>query len=67
MLLRILLVIVLMLQVSWAEADSYDDLITAIILDNIPVAEALIAKGMDVNTTDPDVSIFRVEEMLLPK
>lgn len=56
MILRILVVITLMLQVSWAAADSYDDLLTAIKLNDIPVAEALFAKGMDVNTTDPSAN-----------
>src|SRR5665647_1709331 len=53
MILRILLIITLLFQVSWAAAESYDDLLTAIKLNDIPAAEALFAKGMDVNTTDP--------------
>src|ERR1700693_5837505 len=56
MILRILIIITLMFQVSWAVADSYDDLLTAIKLNDIPVAEALFAKGMDVNTTDPSAN-----------
>jgi ankyrin repeat protein len=53
MLLRILVIMALMFQVSWAAADSYDNLLTAIKLNDISAAEALFARGMDVNTTDP--------------
>jgi len=42
-----------MLQTSGAKADAYDDLLAAVKLNNIPAAEALFARGMDVNTTDP--------------
>src|SRR5665647_1732178 len=56
MILRIFTIIALMLQASWAAADSYDDLLTAIKLNDIPAAEALFEKGMDVNTTDPSAN-----------
>lgn len=50
--LRILVIISLMLQISWAVADSYEDLLTAIKRNDVSTAEALFAKGMDVNTAD---------------
>src|SRR5450759_4512327 len=60
MLLRIFTIIILMLQVSWAAADSYDDLLTAIKLNDIRAADALFAKGMDVNTTDPGANTLLI-------
>ena len=48
-----LVVACLMLQSPAATAGSYDNLLTAVKLNDIPAAEALFAKGMDVNTTDP--------------
>ena len=41
---------------SNAMASSYDDLLKAIKLNDIPAAEALFAKGMDVDTTDPEAN-----------
>ena len=43
----------LLFQAPAAVAGSYDDLLAAIKHDDIPAAEALFAKGLDVNTTDP--------------
>jgi len=40
----------------WAVADAYDDVLNAVKLNNIPVAEALFAKGLDVNTVDPSAN-----------
>lgn len=40
--------------VSNASAGSYEDLLAAVKLSDIPAVEALFARGMDVNTTDPD-------------
>lgn len=50
--LKVLVTIALAFQISGVAADSYDDLLTAVKLNDIPAAEALFAKGMDVNTTD---------------
>ena len=38
--------------VSSVVAGSYDDLLTAIKMNDIAAAEALFARGMDVNTSD---------------
>ena len=51
--LKILSIISLWLLLSSAVAGSYEDLLTAIKLDDIPAADALFVKGMDVNTSDP--------------
>ena len=48
-----LLVAFLLLQSPAATAGSYEDLLAAVKMNDIPAAEALFAKGMDVNTTDP--------------
>jgi len=48
-----LLTAFLLLQSPTAAAGSYEDLLAAVKLNDIPAAEALFAKGMDVNTTDP--------------
>ena len=51
--IRILLIILSQFfHVSSAVAGSYEDLLSAIKQDDIPAAEALFAKGMDVNTRD---------------
>ncbi len=39
-------------QIPWAMADAYDDLLEAVRSNDIVAAEALFARGMDVNTTD---------------
>lgn len=56
MILRILTIIVLVFEVSQASAGSYDDLLTAIKLNDLVEAEALFAKGMDPDTTDPNAN-----------
>lgn len=48
-----LLIAFFILQSPAAIAGAYDELLTAVRLNDIPAAEALFAKGMDVNTTDP--------------
>jgi ankyrin repeat protein len=52
----IMLVIAFLIQVPDALADSYEELLAAIKLNDVPAAEALFAKGMDVNTTDPNAN-----------
>ncbi len=44
----------MLLSHSAAIAGSYEDMLDAIKGDDVPAAEALFAKGMDPNTTDPD-------------
>ena len=56
MILRILFIVVLVLPSSWAVAESYDDLLNAIKLNDLSAAKAMFAKGMDVNTTDPQAN-----------
>src|SRR3990172_2097427 len=55
-LLKILLISFATFQLSSAVADSYDDLLAAIKLNDIATAEKLFAKGMDVNTADPSAN-----------
>ncbi|MDP2640134.1 MAG: ankyrin repeat domain-containing protein [Betaproteobacteria bacterium] len=42
----------LFMPLSSAVAGSYDELLTAVKLNDLPVADALFARGMDVNTSD---------------
>lgn len=54
--IRLILRILVFISCSWsgfAAADSYDDMIAAIKLNDTAAVEALLVKGMDVNTTDP--------------
>lgn len=52
--LKLCIIIGMIFPVSSAFADSYDELLRAVKSGDIPAAEALFAKGLDVNTTDPD-------------
>ena len=56
MLLRILTIMAFFMPVSSVVAGSYDDLLTAIKMNDIAAAEALFARGMDVNTSDPNAN-----------
>ena len=51
--MRILFILLLFFRISSAAAGSYDDLLKAVKLNDVPATEALFARGMDVNTTDP--------------
>ena len=54
--LKIYIILALLLNGLSAFAGAYDDLLAAIRLNDISAAEALFARGMDVNTTDPSGS-----------
>jgi hypothetical protein len=56
MLLKRIVIIVTVLYISGAAADSYDELLSAIKQNDISAAEAQFARGMDVNTADPDAN-----------
>ena len=55
-LLRLLIIVVVVFSAASTFAGSYEDILSAIKQDDVPAAEALFARGLDVNTTDPDAN-----------
>ncbi len=56
MILRLLFIIFLSFPAAGAFAGSYEDILSAIKQDDVQAAEALFARGLDVNTTDSDAN-----------
>jgi len=54
--LRFLKIVALLLAASSALAGSYDDMLDAVKQDDLPTVEALLARGMDVDTTDANAN-----------
>ena len=55
-LLKIWFISLIFTHSNWVGANAYDEILNAIKLNNIPAAEALFARGLDVNTTDPSAN-----------